>query len=155
MSDISKNIRKLRVTKGMSQTQLAEKLHITRQTVSSWETGNSNPDVGMLMKIAEALEVEVDAILYPEGRRKRIGRRIESIPGKFIPLSVFFFFVLFVWGGMLIGIPLFKALVGGGTDQEYMYLLYWGLVLLVGYIACCTVLLSEYLAGTDDPPQQT
>lgn len=152
MSDIAKNIKRLRITKGMNQTQLAEKLHITRQTVSSWENGNSNPDVNMLMTIAEALDVDVDALLYPEGKRKHRGRRLEPIPAKFIPMSVFFFFILFVWGGMLVGIPLFRAIVGGSIEQEFLYMLYWGLILLVGYIAVCVCLITEYLAGIDDPP---
>ena len=150
MSDISKNIKRLRVNKGMSQTQFAEKLNITRQTVSSWETGNSNPDVSMLMKIANVLEVDVDLILYPEGSVKRVRKRMEPIPAKFVPLSVLVYFVLFIWGGLLVGIPLFRKLLGGGIEQEAIYLLAWGLVLLVGYIAICVCLFSEYLAGIDE-----
>ena len=38
MSDISENIRRLRRKKGLSQLQLAEQLHVTRQAVSGWET---------------------------------------------------------------------------------------------------------------------
>ena len=41
MRDIGKNIRTLRVERDMSQDQLAEALHVTRQTVSNYETGVS------------------------------------------------------------------------------------------------------------------
>ena len=41
MSDIAKNIKKLRMDRGLSQAQLAEKLNVTRQTISSWERGVS------------------------------------------------------------------------------------------------------------------
>lgn len=41
MSNIGKNISKYRREKGMTQDQLAEKLHVTRQAVSNWETGVS------------------------------------------------------------------------------------------------------------------
>ena len=41
MRDIGKNIRSLRVKRNMSQDQLAEALHVTRQTVSNYETGVS------------------------------------------------------------------------------------------------------------------
>lgn len=41
MRDISKNIREVRLRRGMSQEQLAQALHVTRQTVSNYETGGS------------------------------------------------------------------------------------------------------------------
>ena len=41
MRDIGKNIRSLRMQKGMTQEQFAEKLFVTRQTVSNYETGVS------------------------------------------------------------------------------------------------------------------
>lgn len=41
MNAIDKNIRKLRKERKLSQKQLAERLHVTRQAVSSWETGVS------------------------------------------------------------------------------------------------------------------
>ena len=55
MRDIGKNIRDLRVKQNMTQDELAEKLFVTRQTVSNYETGRSRPDVEMLASIAEAL----------------------------------------------------------------------------------------------------
>ena len=41
MSDFSSNLRRLRKRAGLSQDALAEKLSVTRQTVSSWERGDS------------------------------------------------------------------------------------------------------------------
>ena len=55
MRDIGKNIRDLRIRENMTQDELAEKLHVTRQTVSNYETGRSRPDVDMLTHIAQAL----------------------------------------------------------------------------------------------------
>ena len=45
MRDIGKNIRQLRTAKNMTQDELAEKLFVTRQTVSNYEPGKSRPDV--------------------------------------------------------------------------------------------------------------
>ena len=64
MRDIGKNIRDLRTRKAMTQDELAEKLFVTRQTVSNYETGKSRPDIDMLMKIAEVLEVDIHEVLY-------------------------------------------------------------------------------------------
>ena len=48
------------------QEELAERLHVSRQTVSNYETGRSRPDVDMLLLAAEKLEVDVQVLLYGE-----------------------------------------------------------------------------------------
>lgn len=78
MRDIGKNIRTLRMQQNMTQDTLAEKLFVTRQTVSNYETGKSRPDIDMLLKIAEILQVDIHVILYGPGihpdRRKELIR---------------------------------------------------------------------------------
>jgi len=64
MKDIGKNIKDLRSAKNMTQDELAETLFVTRQTVSNYETGKSRPDVEMLTRIAEALETDVNSLIY-------------------------------------------------------------------------------------------
>ena len=49
MNAVAKNLKSIRTQKGYTQDDLAEALHVTRQTVSSWETGRSEPDIGMLI----------------------------------------------------------------------------------------------------------
>lgn len=70
---IGKNIRDLRVRKKMSQEDLAEKLYVSRQTVSNYETGRSRPDLEMLTRIAQELNVDFDSLLYglPDIARKK------------------------------------------------------------------------------------
>ena len=53
MANVGKNIRRLRNEKRMTQDELAEKLFVSRQTISNYETGKSNPNIDMLLKIAE------------------------------------------------------------------------------------------------------
>ena len=64
MRDIGKNIKQLRSQKKMTQDELAEKLFVTRQTVSNYETGKSRPDVEMLVKIAEVLHTDIHQLIY-------------------------------------------------------------------------------------------
>lgn len=45
MNEVANSIKKLRQDKQLSQEQLAEQLHVTRQAVSNWETGKTQPDV--------------------------------------------------------------------------------------------------------------
>ena len=60
---LNENIRSLRKNKGLSQEDLAIQLNVVRQTVSKWEKGISVPDAEMLIKIAQALDTTVNALL--------------------------------------------------------------------------------------------
>ena len=64
MRDIGKNIKMLREERNLTQDELAEKLFVTRQTVSNYETGRSRPDVEMLTKIAEVLGTDANTVIY-------------------------------------------------------------------------------------------
>lgn len=52
-----------RKAKGMTQEELAVKLHIVRQTVSKWEKGLSVPDAQMLIQLSKCLDVTVAQLL--------------------------------------------------------------------------------------------
>lgn len=73
MRDIGKNIKDLRSQKNLTQDELAEKLFVTRQTVSNYETGRSRPDVEMLAKIADVLDTDANTVIY--GMSEDIGRK--------------------------------------------------------------------------------
>lgn len=60
---LGENLKQMRKAKGLSQEELAIKLHIVRQTVSKWEKGLSVPDSGMLIRLAEALDTSVAVLL--------------------------------------------------------------------------------------------
>ena len=64
MANIAKNIRRLRTAQNMTQDQLAERLHVTRQTVSNYETGKSQPDIDTIVRLAEALQTDPNTLLY-------------------------------------------------------------------------------------------
>lgn len=77
MASISKHIRRLRTAKHMTQEELAEKLFVTRQAVSAWETEKALPDVETLERIAEALGVEVTEIIYGSALQSPNPRRLK------------------------------------------------------------------------------
>lgn len=64
MANVGKNIRNMRNKKRMTQNELGEKLFVSRQTVSNYETGKSNPDIDMLVKIAEVLNTDVNILIF-------------------------------------------------------------------------------------------
>ena len=63
---LSENIKALRKARGYSQDDVAEKLHVTRQTISKWERNLSVPDADLLVKLAECLDVTVKELLGDE-----------------------------------------------------------------------------------------
>ena len=71
MRDIGKNIRQLRVQSHMTQDELAQKLFVTRQTVSNYENGKSRPDVEMLVKISEVLKTDLQTVIYGATPKER------------------------------------------------------------------------------------
>lgn len=52
----------LREENGIAQIELAERLHVTRQTVSRWEGGKTEPDVDTLIAIAKIFGVSLDYV---------------------------------------------------------------------------------------------
>jgi putative transcriptional regulator len=79
----SKNLKILRRQKGLSQEELAERLHVVRQTISKWEKGLSVPDADLLIRIADIFETSVSALLgetieAPENKNT-IAQKLEQL----------------------------------------------------------------------------
>lgn len=64
---IGRNCRRLRQRAGLTQEELAERLHVTRQAVSAWETEKNRLDAETLVALAEALGADVQELLYGPG----------------------------------------------------------------------------------------
>ena len=64
MNKVHSTIKRLRLEKNMNQEQLAEELHVTRQAISNWENGKTQPDIETLTKIAELFGVSVEYLIY-------------------------------------------------------------------------------------------
>lgn len=64
---LGQRINELRIAHGWNQVQLAEKLNITKQTVSNWENDNIQPSIEMLIRIAKLFHVSTDYLLGLDG----------------------------------------------------------------------------------------
>ncbi|MGN1346745.1 MAG: helix-turn-helix transcriptional regulator [Eubacteriales bacterium] len=60
---LTENLRKLRLEKGLTQEQLAEKMGVSYQAVSRWETGVTYPDIELLPSLAELFEVSLEKLM--------------------------------------------------------------------------------------------
>lgn len=59
----SEKLQKLRKEKGLSQEDLANKLNVTRQTVSKWELEETVPDMNKLIEIAKLFDISLDELV--------------------------------------------------------------------------------------------
>lgn len=93
---LADNISKYRKKSGLSQVELAEKLGLTYQAISKWETAKCAPDISLLPMMAELFECSIDDLFsfipkvkrerhnvlpgdsVPEGMKKYIGDQIKN-----------------------------------------------------------------------------
>ena len=68
MDRFTQNLRRARKAAGLTQQQLADRLHVTRQSVSSWELGRTEPDLQTLTELAEVFETDAGSLLGEAGR---------------------------------------------------------------------------------------
>jgi len=63
---LNENIYNLRKTKGFSQEYIAEKINVSRQTISNWELGETSPNPEQLLLLSQIFETSVDKLLGNE-----------------------------------------------------------------------------------------
>lgn len=61
--DFNNKLYELRKQKGFSQEELANRLNVSRQTISKWEVGESTPDMEKLAAISDLFEVSLDELV--------------------------------------------------------------------------------------------
>ena len=71
-------LKELRKEKNITQEELAEKMCVSRRTVSRWETGNNMPDLDILIDIAEYYDVDLREILDGERKDERMDKEMKD-----------------------------------------------------------------------------
>ncbi len=95
MNKLGIKIAEKRKILGMTQIEFAERMHVTRQTVSRWEAGTAMPDIDKIGEIAGILGVSCDYLLKDEAVEtgaaptKGIGKLLQSLTGKMVKLAFF------------------------------------------------------------------
>ena len=79
--EVGGRIRELRAAADMSQDDLAARVYVSRQTISSWENGKTYPDVQSLLLLSEIFGASVDSLIKGdvETMNETIGRDIETM----------------------------------------------------------------------------
>ena len=84
MNDLGQKIRQARRVKGLTQEQLADAMHVSRQTISHWENNRTLPDYLLLCELAKTLETDVVAFLQelPAGPEAEEAEAAEALPAE-------------------------------------------------------------------------
>jgi transcriptional regulator with XRE-family HTH domain len=67
--DIGTRVRAARRDRGLTQDELADRVGVSRSAVAQWETGRAGQVTGNLSRIAAALEVNVEYLMYGDDKR--------------------------------------------------------------------------------------
>ena len=78
---IHNNLRQLRLYSGMTQEQAAGKLGVARQTLSSYESGRTRPDIDMLVRLCDIYETDLDGMIYGQNRTLKAVQRVKKSIG--------------------------------------------------------------------------
>lgn len=68
--EIEKKIKEARTNAGLTQEQVAEKIMVSRQTISNWENGKSLPDIISIMKLSDLYQISLDELLKGDTKMK-------------------------------------------------------------------------------------
>lgn len=100
--NIGDMILKLRKEKGLSQEEVAEKLNVTRQTVSKWETGESKPDFDKIIPLCDLFSITTEELLrgkkLEEVKEEKIPKKdIKKERAKVLSICTFLYFLSISW----------------------------------------------------------
>ena len=156
--EYNEKLKELRVQNNMSQEQLAERLHVTRQTISKWEQGINQPDIYTLKQYAEIFNITLDELIgdgvtvkSPSEKRRAISKILFVVNTLFLLFCVMTVFIL--WRFVEGTIPGHYNITGeidryANKAEILLHLLSFALFYL---IALCTYIVGKRKVGTKLP----
>lgn len=118
--DIGSKIKTLRLSKSMTQDQLAKALHVSAQAVSKWENGKSYPDIHSLLLLSALFDVSLDQLI--KGDLETMKQEVNAADVKAMNRDAIIYTVLLA-ATIILPVPLIKWFGLYGLIPE---LLLWG-----------------------------
>ena len=82
--NFSDNLKRLRKENNLSQEELAEKLNVSRQSVSKWESNSAYPEMDKIIQISNMFNVGIDELLNKDIREVQEEKQVKSNINKYI-----------------------------------------------------------------------
>lgn len=124
--ELGKQIKKYRGELGFSQEVLAEKIYVSRQTVSNWENNKNYPDINSLLRLSEVFGVSIDILI--KGDVEKMKEEIRQQDRQQFEMDSYIFSALML-ATLLTPVPLLHFLDNLGIA------LWVALVCVTGYFA--------------------
>lgn len=118
--DIGSKIKTLRLSKSMTQEQLAKALHVSAQAVSKWENGKSYPDIHSLLLLSALFDVSLDQLI--KGDLETMKQEVNAADVRAMNRDAIIFSILLA-ATIILPVPLLKWFDLYGLIPE---LLLWG-----------------------------
>ena len=115
---IAEKIKNARIQKGYTQEQVAEKLLVSRQTVSNWENGKSLPDIISIIRMSDLYELSLDELIKGDkALLKKMDKDVRAVKAekqimKFACISIVIGTILIILGEIFEGNPLIDFMNG-------------------------------------------
>lgn len=115
---IAEKIKNARIQKGYTQEQVAEKLLVSRQTVSNWENGKSLPDIISIIRMSDLYELSLDELIKEDkALLKKMDKDVRAVKAekqimKFAWISIVIGTILIILGEIFEGNPLIDFMNG-------------------------------------------
>jgi transcriptional regulator with XRE-family HTH domain len=103
--EIGKQIKKYRQKIGITQEELADKIFVSRQTISNWENNKNYPDIKSLLFLSSLFRVSLDILIKGDIKEMKEKINTDDVNEFKYKSNIFAIFMLFV---ILLPIPLFK-----------------------------------------------
>lgn len=140
--NVGEKLKLARVKQGLTQDELAERLHITRQTISNWENSKSYPDILQIIELSNLYSMNLDELLKnDEEMIKHLEKSTNVVKSrKKLYYLIFIGLYLVIWFSMLLWFW------SGGADESTLGAM--GFSLITQFIIFpISIFLSSFLIG--------
>lgn len=114
--ELSKQIKKYRTEANLSQEELADKIYVSRQTISNWENEKNYPDIKSLVLMSEVFQVSLDNLV--KGDLERMKKEIDTQEYAKFQKDGTIFTVLFI---ALLIVPIPLVMLWSGLEWHCIY----------------------------------
>ena len=144
MPAINENLKLLRQARGMTQAEVADLISVTRQTVSSYEAGRTQPDLETLKRLAEVYQADLHDVLYGGDR---LQRRIARLRRAALILTAVLLLGILARSILLLTVNKFFAVQPGAVIEENLRLIETRFALITVADAVVGVSTAVYILG--------
>lgn len=111
--NISEKLKQARLAAGLTQEVSAERIGVSRQSISNWENGKTYPDIISVINLSDVYDVSLDSLLKGDTEMKKHLKESTDVTksNKLLSVSI----VIAVWGAVAAAL-LFRFFVGRPRD---------------------------------------